>query len=59
MIVVNGATPEEMRKFYDSVEVAGRMGHPLSMPYERRNIYLVRGRHKNVVEDWLDFKHYI
>jgi hypothetical protein len=29
------------------------------MPYERRNIYLVRGRHKNIVEDWLDFKHYI
>jgi hypothetical protein len=59
MIVVNGATPEEMRKFYDSVEVAGRMDNPLSMPFERRNIYLVRGRHKNVVEDWLDFKHYI
>jgi hypothetical protein len=59
MIVINGATPKEMREFYDSVEVAGRMDHPLSMPYEHRNIYLVRGRHKNVSEDWLDFKHYI
>jgi hypothetical protein len=59
MIVINGATPQEMREFYDSVEVAGRMDHPLSMPYEHRNIYLVRGRHKNIVEDWLDFKHYI
>jgi hypothetical protein len=59
MIVVNGASPEEMRKYYDSVVIAGRMDNPYSMPYERRNIYLVRGRHKNIVEDWADFKHYI
>jgi len=59
MIVINNATPEEMRKYYDSVQVAGRMDHPLSMPYEHRNIYLVRGRHKNVLDDWLSFKHYI
>jgi hypothetical protein len=59
MIIVNGATPEEMRKFYDSVQIAGRMDHPLSMPYERRNIYLVRGRHKNILTDWLSLKHYI
>jgi Dolichyl-phosphate-mannose-protein mannosyltransferase len=59
MIVVNGATPAEMHEFYDSVEIAGRMDNPLSMPYERRNIYLVRGRHKNVLENWLSFKHYI
>ncbi|HMH14043.1 MAG TPA: glycosyltransferase family 39 protein [Edaphobacter sp.] len=59
MIVINGATPEEMHKFYDSVQIAGRMDNPYSMPYERRNIYLVRGRRKNVLEDWLSFKHYI
>jgi Dolichyl-phosphate-mannose-protein mannosyltransferase len=59
MIVINGATPDEMRKFYTSVEIAGRMDNPLSMPYERRNIYLVRGRRKNVLDDWLSFKHYI
>jgi hypothetical protein len=59
MIIINGNTPEEMRKSYDSVEIAGRMDHPLSMPYERRNIYLVRGRHKSLGEDWLSFKHYI
>jgi hypothetical protein len=59
MIVINDATPEQMREFYDSVQVAGRMEHPLSMPYEHRNIYLVRGRHKNILADWSDFKHYI
>ena len=59
MIVINGATLEEMHKFYDSVQIAGRMDNPYSMPYERRNIYLVRGRRKNVLGDWLSFKHYI
>ena len=59
MIVVNGATPEEMREYYDSVEIAGRMDNPLSMPYERRNIYLVRGRHKDLTANWTDLKHYI
>ena len=47
MIVINGASPDEMRKYYDSVQIAGRMNHPLSMPFEHRNIYLARGRHKN------------
>ncbi|MBS1799127.1 MAG: glycosyltransferase family 39 protein [Acidobacteria bacterium] len=56
MIIINGATPGDMRKFYDSVEVAGRMEHPLSMPFEHRNIYLVRGRKKNLSTDWNDLK---
>ncbi|MBS1823302.1 MAG: glycosyltransferase family 39 protein [Acidobacteria bacterium] len=56
MIVVNGATPEEMRRFYDSVEVAGRMDNPFAMPYEHRNVYLVRGRKKNLTADWNEQK---
>jgi hypothetical protein len=35
------------------------MDHPYAMPYEHRNIYLVRRRHKNIIEDWLSLKHYI
>jgi hypothetical protein len=59
MIVINGASPEEMREFYTSVEIAGVMDAPYSMPYEHRNIYLVRGRKGNLTTDWPDFKHYI
>jgi hypothetical protein len=59
MIIVSSATPEEIRKYYNSVEIAGRMSHPLSMPYEHRNIYLARGRRNNLREDWPDFKKYI
>ena len=59
MIVINNATPEEMSKVYSSVQIAGRMDHPLSMPFEHRNIYLARGRRKSLLEDWPKLKHYI
>jgi Dolichyl-phosphate-mannose-protein mannosyltransferase len=58
MIIINGATPEEMSESYASVQIAGRMDAPFSMPFEHRNIYLVRGRRKNFTEDWPEFKHY-
>jgi hypothetical protein len=59
VILVSGFSPEELKKSYASVEVAGHMGAPFSMPYERRNIYVVRGRRRNLSEDWAEFKHYI
>jgi 4-amino-4-deoxy-L-arabinose transferase-like glycosyltransferase len=59
MIVINGASVEEMRKYYDSVEIAGVMNHPYAMPYEHRNIYLCRGRKGSIVKDWPEFKKYI
>jgi len=59
MIVINGASLDEMRKYYDSVEIAGVMNHPYAMPYEHRNIYLCRGRKGSIVKDWPEFKKYI
>lgn len=59
MIVVNGSSLEQMRKYYTSVELVGRLNHPLSMPYEHRKIYLVRGRLQNLTTDWNRFKLYI
>jgi hypothetical protein len=59
MIVINNATSAEMREIYSSVEVVGRIDHPFSMPYEHRNIYLARGRRKNLIDDWPTMKHYI
>jgi 4-amino-4-deoxy-L-arabinose transferase-like glycosyltransferase len=59
MIIINGASLDEMRKYYDSVEIAGVMNHPYAMPYEHRNIYLCRGRKGSIVKDWPEFKKYI
>jgi hypothetical protein len=58
MIVINGATPEEMRKYYQSVEVVCHMGTTYSMPFEHRNIYLARGRKSSLVADWPAMKVY-
>jgi hypothetical protein len=57
--LIQGAPIEELRQYYDSVEIVGHMDNPLSMPFERRNIYLARGRKKNLSLDWDEFKHYI
>jgi hypothetical protein len=59
MIVINGATPAEMRENYASVEIAGTMDHPFAMPYEHRNIYLCRGRKSSLITAWSELKHYI
>ncbi|HEY3988510.1 MAG TPA: glycosyltransferase family 39 protein [Acidobacteriaceae bacterium] len=59
MIVINGASLNEMHKYYDSVEIAGVMDNPYAMPFEHRNIYLCRGRKGSIVKDWPEFKHYI
>ena len=58
IIVINGASLDEMRKFYNSVEIAGVMDHPYAMPFEHRNIYLCRGRKGSLAQDWPEFKNY-
>ncbi|HEY0757993.1 MAG TPA: glycosyltransferase family 39 protein [Acidisarcina sp.] len=58
MILVSSDSPEDLREFYRSVEVAGRVDHPYSMPYEHRTIYIARGRKINLTADWPQFKHF-
>jgi hypothetical protein len=59
MIVINGATIDEMKEYYADVQIAAEMGNPYSMPYEHRHIFLVRGRKSNLTTDWPELKHYI
>jgi len=58
VISIVGSKPEELQKYYDKVEIAGRMDTQYSMPFEHRNIYLLHGRKKNMTADWSDFKNY-
>lgn len=58
VISIVGSKPEELRKYYDKVEIAGRMDTRYSMPFEHRNIYLLHGRKKNLTTAWPDFKSY-
>ncbi len=59
MIIVSGDSIARLQEFYSSVEVAGHTDNPYSMPYERRQIYLVRGRKANFTAIWPERKHYI
>ncbi len=60
LIVINGDTsPVKLKRYFDSVEVAGRMDHAYSMPYERRNIWLCRGIHPPMPSLWARLKDYI
>jgi len=59
MIVINGATPEEMRENYNSVEVVGWLDHPYAMPYEHKRIYLCRDRKWSLIAGWSELKHYL
>ncbi len=58
MIVITDATPQEMLERYASCEIADRMDNPYSMPYERRPIYLCRGRKLTYEADWKELKLY-
>ncbi len=59
VIAVIGDTPEEIAQKYKSVTIVGRMGTPYSMPFEHKNIYLLRGRRSSAPFDWRDEQDYI
>jgi hypothetical protein len=58
MIIINGAKLADMKGYYDSCVIAGRMDNPLSMPWEKNAIFLCRGRKSTYAADWKDFKYY-
>lgn len=51
-------SPERHHNFYQDVQVVGRLDNPLSMPYERHDIYLVRHRKMPVAHHWAQSKIY-
>ncbi len=59
MVIVANTTPEELHKYYREVQVVGHMSHPLAMPYEDHDIFLVRDRTYPLAKDWAESKHYM
>jgi hypothetical protein len=57
-IVITGGSLADVLGSYRSCTVSARMDHPLSMPFERRNIYLCRGRKATYTADWPQMKFY-
>jgi len=58
MIIVSGATPDELKPYYASCKVVGVRNNPLAMPWEHGNIYLCYGRKMTYAADWNDLKQY-
>jgi 4-amino-4-deoxy-L-arabinose transferase-like glycosyltransferase len=60
LIVLSGDPTRRFDRFCSRVEDEGRLNHPLSMPYERKHIYLLHGCRRPISpkDDWLRYKHY-
>ncbi len=57
-IAVIGDSPEAIARKYRSVEILGRMDNPWAMPFEHKNVYLLRGRRPSAPFYWHDEKVY-
>ena len=58
VIAVIGDTPAEVGQKYESVDVVGVLDDPYAMPFEHKNIYLLRGRRPTAQFDWADERFY-
>ena len=59
VIAVISDSPQQLAKKYESVTIVGRMDDPYAMPFEHRNIYLLRDRRPSASFDWADMKGFI
>ncbi|HEY4356125.1 MAG TPA: glycosyltransferase family 39 protein [Acidobacteriaceae bacterium] len=59
VIAVTGDRPDELLKVYRNVTVLGHLDNPYAMPYEHKNIYLLRGRRPERPFIWDNERHYI
>ncbi len=57
-IAVIGDSPEAIAQKYRSVEIVGRLNDPWAMPYEHKNVYLLRGRRPSAPFHWADERFY-
>jgi hypothetical protein len=58
MIVITGASTARLQHYFASCTVVDQLDHPLSMPWEKKPIYLCRGKIVPYAADWKDFKNY-
>lgn len=58
VIAVIPDTPEEVPQKYASVQIVGLMDNPSAMPFEHKNIYLLRGRRPSAPFHWDDERFY-
>jgi hypothetical protein len=58
VIAVIGDKPSAVSQKYRSVQIVGRMDDPWAMPFEHKNVYLLRGRRSSAPFNWADERYY-
>ena len=58
MIVISGSSPAKLDKYFGSCQAVAQLDHPLSMPWEKKPIYVCRGTNAHYAADWKDLKNY-
>jgi hypothetical protein len=58
VIAVISDSPKQLVNKYESVTVVGRMDNPYAMPFEHRNIYVLRSRRPSAAFEWADERFY-
>jgi hypothetical protein len=58
VIAIVSDTPQQLAKKYASVTIVGRMDDPYAMPFEHRNVYLLRTRWPSATFEWPDYRFY-
>ena len=59
IIAVTPTANADLIREYQSIELVGHIDNPWSMPYEHRNIYILRGRKDPLAPGWSEHKDYI
>jgi len=59
VIAVIGDAPADVALKYESVQIVGVMNDPYAMPFEHKNVYLLRRRRPTAPFDWRDERFYI
>jgi hypothetical protein len=58
VIAVIGDAPAKVSQKYSSVQVVGHLDNPWAMPFEHKNVYLLRGRRPSAPFHWSDERFY-
>jgi hypothetical protein len=59
VILIEDTTVEHLRHYYDDVRVVGLTGTTYSMPFEHKQIYLLRGPKQEFPTVWPEHRNYI
>ena len=57
-IMITDASPARLKRYFASCNEEAVLNNPLSMPWEKKPIYLCRGGIHSFAADWKDLKHY-